>query len=549
MVRILFFFLLVFTDLSAQTSIHKYFIGFTDKNGSNYSISNPSTFLSQRAIERRIRQGIPLSIQDLPVNSNYIDSVLSKGAVLFTRSKWFNGITVSCDSITLNEIQLLPFVTSSRKVFKYSDKRVEKKGVNGLPFNTESMLKASKYDYGNSFNQIHLMNGEFLHESGNKGEGMLMAVIDDGFKSVDQLSIFANVRRQNNVVATWDFVSNDASVYEDDSHGMSVLSTIAGFVPGKLIGTAPNASFLLLRSEDVNTENIIEEYNWNAAAEFADSAGADVITSSLGYTTFDDSTSNHVYADMDGNHCPSSIAADIAVSKGILVLTSAGNNGNKAWHYIGAPSDGDSVLCVGGVDSIGNHSFFSSFGPASDGDVKPNVTAKASQSTIANEFDEVTSGNGTSFACPILAGSAACLWQMYPSSKVMEVKNAIEKSASLFNMPDNALGYGIPDFRIAAYFLSPENAGLSLEENILGVYPNPFIDEMHVRFYSSVFQDLQINVFNSIGQIVYNDVVSVKAGFINTIDINFDNNNNNGIYFLKIIAAGKSFERVVLKME
>ena len=215
----------------------------------------------------------------------------------------------------------------------------------------------------------------------------------------------------------------------------------------------------------------------------------------------------------------------------------------------GAPSDGDSVLSVGGVDSIGNHSFFSSFGPASDGDVKPNVSAKASQSTIANELDEVTSGSGTSFACPILAGSAACLWQMYPNSKVMDVKNAIEKSASLFNMPDNALGYGIPDFRIAAYFLSPENAGLSLEENILGVYPNPFIDEMHVRFYSSVFEDLQINVFNSIGQIVYTNTVSVRGGFVSTIDINFDNNNKNGIYFLKIISPEKSFEKVVLKMQ
>ncbi len=549
MVRIILFFFLVCSDLIAQTSIHKYFIGFTDKNGSSFSVNNPSAFLSEKAIAKRMQQSIPLNIQDLPVNSNYIDSVLSKGAILFTRSKWFNGITVSCDSITLNEIQLLPFVTLSRKVFKYSEKRVEKNSIGGLPLNTASMLKSSKYDYGYSFNQIHLMNGEFLHEAGNKGEGILIAVIDDGFKSVDQLSIFANMRQQNNVVATWDFVSNEASVYEDDSHGMSVLSAIAGFVPGKLIGTAPNASFLLLRSEDVDAENIIEEYNWNAAAEFADSAGADIISSSLGYTTFDDSTSNHVYADMDGNHCPSSIAADIAVSKGILVLTSAGNNGNKAWHYISAPSDGDSVLCIGGVDSSGNHSFFSSFGPSSDGDVKPNVSAKASLASVANELDEVSSANGTSFACPILAGSAACLWQMYPSSKVMDIKNAIEKSAGIYSMPDNILGYGIPDFRIAAYFLSQGNNELSLEDNILGVYPNPFLDEMHVRFHSSVFQDLQINVFNAIGQIVYSNTVSVKGGFVNTIDINFDNNNKNGIYSLKITSPENSYEKVVLKMQ
>ena len=543
------FFFLISLEVSAQSTLHKYFIGFTDKNGSSYSTSNPSAFLSNRAIERRAMQNIPVISQDFPVNTNYIDSVLSKGAILFARNKWFNGITVACDSSTLSEILLLPFVKSTQKVFKYSSTNSEKNGTNVIPISTPSMLKSEWNDYGNSFNQIHLMNGEFLHQAGNRGEGMLMAIIDDGFRSVDQLNIFQHLREQNHIVATWDFVSNDAFVYEDDIHGMEVLSTIAGYEPGKLIGTAPNASFLLLRSEDVNTENIIEEYNWDAAAEFADSAGADVISSSLGYTTFNDTSLSHSYSDMDGNHCPSSIAADIAVSKGILVLTSAGNEGNKAWHYISAPSDGDSVLCIGGVDSNGNHAFFSSYGPASDGAVKPNVVAKAFQATFVNELDEVTTGNGTSFACPILAGSATCLWQRYPMNTVMEVKNAIEKSASIYNMPNNALGYGIPDFRIAAYLLSQENLNITFENNILGVYPSPFIDEIHVRFYSSVLEDITVEVFNSLGQLVYTSVATVKGGFINTIDINFDNNNKCGIYFLKITVGSQRYEKVVLKMQ
>lgn len=413
--------------IATNSSAQKFFIRFADKAGSVYSVSNPGAFLSAKSIARRTGQSIPVTSQDLPVNQNYIDGVAAQGAVVFTKSKWFNGVTVQCDSATLATILTLPYVVNATKVNRQVKNTGTSKFDTGEPLAKKSTFLTTSFDYGFAFNQIHLMNGEYLHQNGFSGEGMLIAILDAGFYNVDLLPAFDSLRNRSGIIGTWDFVENNSLVYEDDTHGMEVLSTIAGNVPGELVGTAPHANFWLLRTEDVFTENVIEEYNWNAGAEFADSAGADVITSSLGYTDFDDTLASHTYADMNGHTCPSSIAADIAVSKGILVLTSAGNSGNNSWHFLSAPSDGDSVLAVGAVDADGDYVSFSSYGPSSDGDVKPNVAAKGAGSTIADPSGTIGSGSGTSFSCPILAGAAACLLQAHPNRLVMEVKNAIEK--------------------------------------------------------------------------------------------------------------------------
>lgn len=545
MFRVLFLCLLITVSVSAQTT-HKYFIRFTDKNGSAFSVNDPASFLSPKAIARRDKQNIPVIEEDLPVNSSYIDNVIATGATILTRSKWFNGVTIECDSAVLSSVLSLPFVVSSTNVFRLGFTGQPKKLSNGLPLSSSPMMRTSAFTYGDSYNQIHLMNGEFLHDAGYTGQGMLIAVLDAGFYHVDQLSVFESLRNQNNIVATWDFVSGDSSVYEDATHGMSVLSTIAGNAPGSLIGTAPQSSFLLLRSEDEGSENIIEEYNWNAAAEYADSAGADVISSSLGYTTFDNPSDDHTYADMDGDHCPSSIAADIAASKGILVINSAGNSGSNSWHYIGAPSDGDSVISIGAVDSTGNYIYFSSYGPSYDGDVKPNVAAKGFQSTIANQFGGISKGNGTSFACPILAGSATCLWQAFPFAPVMQIKEAIERSANCYRAPNDSLGYGIPDFRIARYFLSNGNFNLPATDEVLGVYPNPFSETINIRFYSATTQNIDVELINSIGQKMGNVSTNISGGYINTISINPNPVLASGIYFIRIVTGEKTFvERVV----
>ncbi|MBK6839370.1 MAG: S8 family serine peptidase [Bacteroidetes bacterium] len=548
--RILLVLILVsscFVDAGAS----KYFISFSDKNNTPYSVSTPSDFLSAKAISRRITQNIPVLQNDLPVDPAYILAVQNTGAVVLNRSKWYNGIIIDCDSATLQAVTALPFVNSSTAVNRIgrSSGKIDKFKTSDVPYNSSgSLARTQSFDYGGSFNQIHLMNGEYLHDAGFKGEGMTIAILDAGFYSVDQLSPFDSIRAGGQILGTWDFVANDASVYEDNSHGMSVLSCIAGNVPGQLIGTAPHSDFWLLRSEDAPTENIIEEYNWAAAAEFADSAGADLISSSLGYSTFDDSTMSHTYADMNGNTCPASIGADIAASKGILVLVSAGNLGNSAWHYISAPSDADSVLSVGSVDSAGYKSGFSSWGPSSDGNVKPNVAAKGSQTTIANTDGSIGQGSGTSFSCPVLAGSAACLWQAHPGKTNMEVLHAIEQSANYFNTPGDSLGYGIPNFIVADLLLGGTILDLSSEDNLLSVFPNPFSQDFEISFYSSTNQTIHLSLIDVIGQEVGASDVEINGGKISNISFPSLSGVHAGIYFVRVISKSKSYLRKIVKI-
>ena len=545
MIKYIFIFFIAPLLAFTQPAKNKYFIQFKDKNGSSFSVNNPSAFLSPRAIARRAAQNIPIVEQDLPVNSNYINTIISKGASVFTRSKWLNGISIECDSLVLSSVLSLPFVKSAKVIFIQNFVGQSKELFVDPSLNVNSQFRINSFDYGESYDQIHQMNGEYLHEQGYTGNGMLIAILDAGFYSVDQLPAFDNIRILDNVIATWDFVTGDSQVYEDDDHGMSVLSTIAGNVPGQLVGTAPDAAFLLLRTEDVFSENIIEEYNWEAAAEYADSAGADVISSSLGYTEFDDPASNHTYLDMDGDHCPSSIAADIAVSKGILVITSAGNSGNNSWHYISAPSDGDSVLSIAAVYANGNHVSFSSWGPASDGAVKPNLAARGAACTLANAGGGISTGSGTSFACPILAGAATCLWQEFPSLSVMQIKSAIERSANYYLNPNDTLGYGIPDFRLASYILS--TGSIPSQDEVIGVYPNPFSENLNVRFFSKSSQTIRLEMINAVGQIISSKIENASARIVNTYTIFNDQNLKNGFYFIRLSTVEGSIVRKVVK--
>lgn len=531
--------------IATNSSAQKFFIRFADKAGSVYSVSNPGAFLSAKSIARRTAQSIPVTSQDLPVNQNYIDGVAAQGAVVFTKSKWFNGVTVQCDSATLATILTLPYVVNATKVNRQVKNTGTSKFDTGEPLAKKSTFLTTSFDYGFAFNQIHLMNGEYLHQNGFSGEGMLIAILDAGFYNVDLLPAFDSLRNRSGIIGTWDFVENNSLVYEDDTHGMEVLSTIAGNVPGELVGTAPHADFWLLRTEDVFTENVIEEYNWNAGAEFADSVGADVITSSLGYTDFDDTLASHTYADMNGHTCPSSIAADIAVSKGILVLTSAGNSGNNSWHFLSAPSDGDSVLAVGAVDADGNYVSFSSYGPSSDGDVKPNVAAKGAGSTIADPSGTIGSGSGTSFSCPILAGAAACLLQAHPNRLVMEVKNAIEKSANYYLTPTDTLGYGIPNFASAHFILN--NIENPDGFNPFLVYPNPIFEQLNIQLFSKTNTKIDAVLFDFLGKAVSNVSTDIFGGTYQTVQLNVPSGLACGMYFVRVELGDKVFIEKVVK--
>ena len=488
----------------AQTFPQQHRIQFTDKQNTPYTLSDPLAFLSQRALDRRQRQNISLSENDLPVDPVYIQAVLAQGATYLAHSKWFNSVSVSVlDASSLTAIQNLPFVIGSEAVGK-----VKADGKPLAKFELEAADKSQTQssfednDYGLGFNQIEMLSGNSLHAQGFRGQGMLIAVLDGGFPNVDVYPAFDSLRSDNRILGGWDFVSRDNSIYGDNSHGMSVLSTMAANMPGQFIGTAPEASYILLRTEDGATESPVELDYWVAGAEFADSAGADIINSSLGYTTFDNPQFDFSYSDMDGNTTRGSKGADIAASKGILVVNSAGNSGNTAWQYIGAPADGDSVLAIGAVTSEGFIASFSSIGPSADGDVKPNVCAQGQGATIIAASGNVfTNGNGTSFAGPIMAGMAACLWQAnLDSATNMDVFHAIEASAHKFNNPDHLYGYGIPNFAKANLMLSgikPTNVD---ESELFLVYPNPFIDQITGTFYSSNKQKVLVRLVNNLGQ-------------------------------------------------
>jgi hypothetical protein len=310
--------------------------------------------------------------------------------------------------------------------------------------------EADYYDYGtSSYNEIHLNNGEFLHNVGLRGQGMQIAMLDGGFFNYTNLRSFDSINQNEQVLATWDFVNRNASVVEDASHGMQCLSTIAANIPGQFVGKAPKASFYLYRTEDASQEYPIEEFNWVCGAERADSSGADVISSSVGYYDFDNAAFNYSYADMNGNTTLAARGADHAARKGLLVFNSAGNEGTNGWKYIATPADGDSVVAVGAVAITGAPAAFSSYGPSSDGQVKPDVAALGVGAIVQATNNTLGTNNGTSFACPIMAGMGTCLWQGFPEFNNMKIVQALRQAGSIADTPNDRIGYGIPNMKTA----------------------------------------------------------------------------------------------------
>lgn len=513
-----YFVLVVFIFLlgiicSSQTSPGKYWIQFSDKNNSPFSLSNPIEFLSQKTIDKRIQFSLGFDIRDIPVNESYIETVKTIcDCNVHNTSKWFNAITIETDSLeVLPLIEELGFVSQIRSVRTVSNSST----LEELKFETnsfdEKILKSDSQpinfqnSYGPSFEQINNINGLALHSLGFKGEGISIAIFDAGWSMADKLPAFDYLRGRGGIVQTKDFVfTQNSDVYNLSTHGMYVLSIMAGMIADSLHGTAPEADYYLFRTEDPLSEYLVEEDNWVSAAEYADSLGIDVINSSLGYSLFQDPAQNHSYADMDGNTTRVSIAADIAASKGIFVVNSAGNSGDNDWRYITAPSDGDSVLCVGAVNADSLRAAFSSFGPSSDGDVKPNVCAIGFDTVIADLDSTIRVGNGTSFSSPVIAGMTACLMQAYKDRKPMDLFRAIEQSSHQFNNPDDALGYGIPDYWKAFTILQGNTEWTSDGSLNAMVFPNPCTDRLNVVVNHSNAANVSYEIYDATGRRVMN---------------------------------------------
>lgn len=438
---------------NAQESKPQFFwVELKDKNQSPYSIWEPEQFLSPRAIERRNRQRIPITEEDLPVNPSYIQKVSNLGIKIHNRSKWLNALTVLADSTQLAKLMKLSFVKSADYVGKFIKKevypKVEKKRETLAPY------QPMEDHYGHASQQIGVLKGDVLHMLGNEGEGMLIAILDGGFTNVDMMPFYDSLRMNHQIIRGYDFVDNDEVIYESSSHGTQVLSVMGANLPGLFVGTAPGASYICLKTEDVRAEYLTEECNWVAAAEYADSIGADVINSSLGYTGFTDKRLNYDKSELDGLHSRASRAGDIAFNKGMIVVNSAGNSGNDAWQTIGTPADGLNVLSIGAIQRDGEAARFSSKGPTADGRIKPEITAIGQLIGVASLYDyNVYLANGTSFSSPTVAGMVAALWSAFPDKSNREIVESILTSSSQFNQPDNIKGYGVPDFTKAYHLL------------------------------------------------------------------------------------------------
>ena len=542
--------LLIPLILPAQTAPGKYWIQFTDKNNSPYSIDEPEAFLSFRAIDRRNRQGILLTEEDLPVNPQYIDSVASLGVPVLNRSKWFNGITIATqDLAVLEQIRSWSFVANIKSVRAGSgqrqiDKTEKIQGTSGLG---NSGTDTTYFQYGSAAHQIGMVRGHILHNQGLRGQGMIIAILDGGFSGADTNPAFDSLWGKRQIIDHWDFVRNQPLSFSAHVHGSQVLSVMAANLPGIMVGTAPDAMYILLRTEDGGSEYLIEEDNWVAGAEFADSAGADLINSSLGYTEFDDPSMDHSYEDMDGNTTRITQAADFAASRGLLVVTSASNQGGTDWQYIGAPADGDSVLSIGAVDADGLYAYFSSTGPTFDGRIKPDVAAMGMATALVSSSGTVIYGNGTSYSSPLICGLAACLWQANRNLTNMDIIQIIRQSSSQFQNPDNYLGYGIPDFSQAFFGLMGLDSINTVESNIVNTFPNPFSDHITVDYYTPDPENFDLYIFDAIGKIVFRK--SFVPGYLNLNRIKLGGLATlpNGTYLVRIVSPSAEVVSRIIK--
>ncbi len=445
----LFFFLSVFSQKVPDLHV----VELSDKNGSEYSIHAPWEFLSARALERRKNAGIAITESDLPVNNKYLDQIRATGARIKTQSKWMNSALVIASPEQIQSIEKLSFVLGTTPV-GYQRKPKPKPTIVRESFPSRDYIKLNSR-YGNAKSQIRMLQGHIIHLFGNQGEGKLVAVMDGGFVNAHVLPVFDSIRVKGNMLPSKDFVDSDGFAYEDSGHGTQVLSTMAANLPGLMVGTAPHASYVCIKTEEIGAENPVEEEYWIAGLEYADSLGADVVNSSLGYTTFDLKDYNHLKENLDGQTYRASIAASIGANKGILIFNSAGNEGSGKWSKIGVPADAFDIIAVGAVSKNRRKASFSSYGPTADGRIKPNLSAMGRRTAVSSlRAYDISTSNGTSFSSPVLAGMSTSLWSAFPEKSWSEVKDALVLSGSKYMKPDSLTGYGIPDFTKAYAQLS-----------------------------------------------------------------------------------------------
>lgn len=523
-----------FTTWSQSTQedisqVNRYFIYFSDKTGGNYpySLNNPTEFLTQRAIDRREKQNISVNESDLPVHPEYVQGLRDAGIEVYFNSRWLNGALVNADTTLLNDIEVLSYVDSIAWIADTTRLSNEKNLIE-----TPTDFLDPPLVNGDSDIQLTMLGADQMHTDGVKGEGMLIAVLDNGFTGVNLFTPFQHLWEENRIVATRDFVQNSGNVYQFGSHGTSVFSIMASNFDspsGDLKGIAYEASYILCITEDNQAENRLEEYNWLLGAEFADSLGADVINGSLGYRTFDISSHNYDFDDMDGSTAIVSKAATMAADKGIIVAVSAGNEGNNSWKRITPPADAKGILTVGSVNTDFSYSSFSSVGNTADGRIKPDVSAFGSATAVMYGNGNIARGSGTSFASPLIAGFAACIWQLNPERSVNEVITSIKTSAHKASSPDSLVGHGVPNYAFAKDVRALNLADI-LEDKVV-FYPNPFIGDTLYLITNGEFKEgMSIRIMDPKGSLIYNREFRRKE-IKENMELMIDGSQQ-GVYFL-----------------
>lgn len=479
---------------------------FKDKPSENTFISSPLTMLSQRALDRRTRYSISLDYIDVPIETSYMNQVKAiTGITVKAKSKWLNALHVQGTQTDIESLLSLSYVNSIEYANKSLNTSNKKSVQQKISQKRNKLAIVFDFNYGNGSNQIQMLNGDLLHENGFSGHGMQIAVIDAGFPNVDNFVAFQRIRENNQILGGYDFVNRSENFYTGHYHGMAVLSTIAGYIDNLFVGTAPDAEFYLFITEDYLKEVPLEESLWVEAAEKADSLGVDVINTSLGYSSFFDNVNhNYTYSDMDGKTAFISRGAEIAFSRGMILVNSAGNEGNDPWHYINAPADALSVLSIGAVNSDGIIAGFSSFGPTSDNRVKPDVSAQGAGVYIINSVGNVATSNGTSFSSPVITGVITCLWQAFPDKSNDEIIQLVKKSAHLYENPTDQEGYGIPNFETVYDLLLAEENENEVSEISFG--PNPTNGGMNFKFPPGV-NEIKISIFSVLGKIVFETLI------------------------------------------
>lgn len=510
---------------------------FKNKPNSQYYFANPLQMLSQRALDRRIIQNIPLDLLDIPIHQAYIDQIAAtSGITVKAKSKWLNCLHIRGSQVDIQALTLLSFV--NHVSFANRTLNVGGRFSNTIAFNSVNKVLETQasYNYGTSANQIQMLNGHLLHQQNYSGIGKIIAVLDAGFPGVDVAQPFQRLRYNSQILGGYNFVDRSSNFYAMNNHGTMVLSTMGGYANNQLVGTAPDAYYYLFVTEDSSSENPLEESLWVEAAEMADNLGVDVINTSLGYFGYDNPNYSHTYSDMNGITAFISRGANIAFSRGMVVVVSAGNSGSTANVHIGAPADAINVLTVGAVNSARNYASFSSIGPSFDGRVKPDVMAQGLYAVVSNPSGTIMTNSGTSFSGPIIAGMVASFWQAFPTFTNVQIVQFIKESADHFTNPNPQYGYGIPNFQLA---LTNALSGMQFHSDLISVYPNP-VKEVVTFSIPTIGSSKEISIYNSLGQIVINQSSLNQIQNISLQSL------ESGIYFYKIaVANGTKIGKII----